>query len=1499
MASRFPLFVHVGRKVLVKSLTRNAEVELPAFYKADEVLLEVTLVRDHPQATTALPFEVVPPADLDLRVGIGNGLSGAARKVMAQQVTFRREATAFVGVLSLGTEAVVAYLTEPAPWTNTTFARGAKAYSSSRYWKTLQAVTSATGVPPEDDPTNWLETDLEREPLFFEVEIQRDTGPETVLQMACSVRMPVIDPPLVDPELVGDPDGFADALLARLAESSTVRFTKNQDALNDALGAAPTWVGTVRHAYQSFVWDATAELYRQALREIKAPVRVRATGNRTVAGAVVAIEDGVTLALHDRVLLDQQTDAEENGIYTVEVHGANLVPGGAEYPNDDQDPYDLTVTSGRLYYWSGPAIAGCTISNGSTTLTAAGVIRATSSALELWAGPSALGGDVLDQVRECRLVRATDFDGADDLTIACVVPVTAGSANAGQRRVLATTGTIVVGTTALVFGAGPGSGTIQPSEQAYWVTATPAYDAPAWTDGYEATAGEMVQLGGQFYVAHTDHTDETPTNRLYWGKVLPFDPDNRLFANVKIAPGRGLYVMPNGTGVAVDFTKAVPNYYTALTEIEFNALLARALAGELKQGDIIIYNGDQYRITEITNVVTTEIIDPDDEEGTALVAATRARASNVATITLATAHPLVTGNRVRTASFGGTGFNLPEVEVTVTGPRTLTFPCPGTDVPATADTAGRLFPLIPVVTTPAAPSDATPAAIAIGGVGKAGVGLKVAREDHEHPAPGLATAANDGFMSKEQALLLEQLAGGGGGTAGFDAPVRALRRVSDRVYVGGDFTKHGAATAAKIARLTLSGTLDTSFETGAGFTQSIAFLARASDGDVLAGSATAANTYQGVAGGFVWKLNADGTPDGDWVCPAPIASIGTNELVGLAATSAGDVVMVTPQTFRVTDLEGTSLFAKTGTVQFRGVALWEGTKVFLSSNAFASAGVGQAYDGVTSPKGLKLVNVAEDGANPAGAVVPAWISGGGSGAAATCAGLAVGLEDYSLGAYVVAGCSLVSNGVDFSWNGGSALLFGGLYKIKATGEAAPGFDVELTLETGATPIPFFIDSLGRIYFGGGVTAINGTSVTPWRLYRITKAGVFDREFSGFNGRVLTAVNSGDDLIIAGGEFTEYKGRSVGYIVFLNAVGDDTGDGNGNFALGDDEGLVKTFGPGRAFTALPSAASVAANPRLGLHLWKSDQWPVALYLWVQDQNRFVSSCDICVLPSQLPPVEFDPASGTAIGGGINVALTVPGHGSATIRYTDDGSEPDSTSTVYTTPIAVASPTTIKAYASVAGYRDSDVATAQYDTSALDQLPAVTFSPASGGTVPLTVTLECAEAGVTIRYTTNGLTPTSGSATYSGPITLTTGATIKAIAFKSGWVPSVVASATYANPVPLPKPFILSGTFQLSESGSATPAGQVTIRIGGLGTVPGQVVRYTLDGNDPTESSPIAPQQPDWLLVWPTDGELVAADPAPERYRFDIRARAYKTGWLPSPVNRVSVSYDAAGKFYAYE
>ena len=174
--------------------------------------------------------------------------------------------------------------------------------------------------------------------------------------------------------------------------------------------------------------------------------------------------------------------------------------------------------------------------------------------------------------------------------------------------------------------------------------------------------------------------------------------------------------------------------------------------------------------------------------------------------------------------------------------------------------------------------------------------------------------------------------------------------------------------------------------------------------------------------------------------------------------------------------------------------------------------------------------------------------------------------------------------------------------------------------------------------------------------------------------------------------------------------------------------------------------------------------------------------------------------------------------ATIYYTTDGSTPTTSSPKYTGPIVAGSSATIKAISSASGYANSVPATAAYIIS----VPGTTTTAATK-----TVTISDATTGATIYYTLDGSTPTTSSARYTGPITVDSTVTIKAIAIAKGYTPSAVGTVTVSDP-----------SMQQAASPTISPGAGTYLRalmVTISDSTPGAVIYYTINGTVPTTSS----------------------------------------------------------------
>jgi hypothetical protein len=179
---------------------------------------------------------------------------------------------------------------------------------------------------------------------------------------------------------------------------------------------------------------------------------------------------------------------------------------------------------------------------------------------------------------------------------------------------------------------------------------------------------------------------------------------------------------------------------------------------------------------------------------------------------------------------------------------------------------------------------------------------------------------------------------------------------------------------------------------------------------------------------------------------------------------------------------------------------------------------------------------------------------------------------------------------------------------------------------------------------------------------------------------------------------------------------------------------------------------------------------------------------------------------------------------TIYYTNNGTTPTTSSSVYSGPITVSTTGTLEAIAVETGYTNSTVASAAYTIAPM--LPAPAFSLAPGTyTTSQTVTFSDATAGTTIYYTTNGTTPTTSSSVYSGAITVSATETLEAIAVETGYTNSMVATATYT--------ISASGTSYINYPSSGFTASSLSLNNGT--TVSGGVLQVTDGGTGEMRSA----------------------------------------------------------------
>lgn len=264
--------------------------------------------------------------------------------------------------------------------------------------------------------------------------------------------------------------------------------------------------------------------------------------------------------------------------------------------------------------------------------------------------------------------------------------------------------------------------------------------------------------------------------------------------------------------------------------------------------------------------------------------------------------------------------------------------------------------------------------------------------------------------------------------------------------------------------------------------------------------------------------------------------------------------------------------------------------------------------------------------------------------------------------------------------------------------------------------------------------------------------------------------------------------------------------------------------------------------------------------VSGRFRFSRSFDLSGTPVIAPrDATFD----TSV-----VVVIEPPHAGCDIRYTTDSTEPTQWSRQSFGQILLERSARVKArawcqdmYGNVLepGATDSSDITIRYKPAI-----APVFSPKAGTYDSVQyVSLSSATPGASIHYTIDGREPSLSSALYRGSITLRSTTTVKAAAFAADRPASTVVSATFTlRNVPTSGKPVISGVKESSSSWS----GDTVIRVSIKGpSLSGTVLRYTLDGSVPTESSPI------YRESFVVDGART------------VKARSFRRGMLESAID----------------
>jgi formylglycine-generating enzyme len=198
----------------------------------------------------------------------------------------------------------------------------------------------------------------------------------------------------------------------------------------------------------------------------------------------------------------------------------------------------------------------------------------------------------------------------------------------------------------------------------------------------------------------------------------------------------------------------------------------------------------------------------------------------------------------------------------------------------------------------------------------------------------------------------------------------------------------------------------------------------------------------------------------------------------------------------------------------------------------------------------------------------------------------------------------------------------------------------------------------------------------------------------------------------------------------------------------------------------------------------------MFILLAGTLMLLAGCRIPFVRNKVPKPVISPPTGTYYSEQtVTIACK---QNNSTIRYTLDGSDPTSSSAVYTGAVTILANKTLKARAYFGPDTPSEVAEAVYTLDLSNTVAIPAFYPTPGSyTEAQSVTIHSNTAGAAIYYTLDGSAPTQTSTQYTVPIPVSATITIKARAYKTGYVDSAIAIGAYVFDSPPPGLILVSG------------------------------------------------------------------------------------------------------------
>lgn len=339
-----------------------------------------------------------------------------------------------------------------------------------------------------------------------------------------------------------------------------------------------------------------------------------------------------------------------------------------------------------------------------------------------------------------------------------------------------------------------------------------------------------------------------------------------------------------------------------------------------------------------------------------------------------------------------------------------------------------------------------------------------------------------------------------------------------KIIVGGDFTLLNNVLSNKLARLNIDGTIDTTFNLGSGFNNTVNGINIQSNGKILVvGDFT---TYNGISKNRIVRLNIDGTIDSTFDI-----GTGANDIVYAVTVQADGKILVVG---RFTSFNGASKnkvvrLNVDGTIDSTfnvtsGANYTINSCVIQSDGKILIAGYFTLFNGVARNRIARL--------NVDGSLDTTFTS-------------SIASNSYIKTVCLQSDGKIIIGGSFTNYNG---ISVNSIARLNSDSTLDTTFNVGTGFDSSVNSIVIQAD--GKLLIGGSFFRYNSTSCQ--RIARLNSDGAIDSSFSsssnsGTNEAVNTIAIQSNGKILLGGSFIGFDGFSRNKIASLNTNGSiDTG-----------------------------------------------------------------------------------------------------------------------------------------------------------------------------------------------------------------------------------------------------------------------------------------------------------------------------------------------------------------------